>query len=147
MTCMKRRTAPIFPAILSVAPMLFTATTFADSPNSAAKREFDAVLRLNPDAVHGEQIFDTCAACHGDKGHGASDGSVPAIAGQDFRVIVRELVMFRHGGRSDPRMQHFTDRTHLTRGAQDIADVAAYVSQLQPSASKPIAHTARVPSS
>jgi cytochrome c oxidase subunit 2 len=135
MTCMKRRTAPIFPAILSVAPLLFTATTFADSPNSAAEREFAAVLRLKPDAVHGEQIFDTCAACHGDNGHGASDGSVPAIAGQNFRVIVRELVMFRHGGRSDPRMQHFTDRTHLTRGAQDIADVAAYVSQLQPSAS------------
>ena len=135
MTCMKRRTAPIFPAILSVAPLLFTATTFADSPNSAAEREFAAVLRLKPDAVHGEQIFDTCAACHGDNGHGASDGSVPAIAGQNFRVIVRELVMFRHGGRSDPRMQHFTDRTHLTRGAQDIADVAAYVSQSQPSAS------------
>ena len=144
---MKRRPAPIFLATLSVVPLLFAAATFADSPNSPAEREFNAVLRLKPDAVHGEQIFDTCSACHGDKGHGASDGSVPAIAGQNFRVIVRELVMFRHGGRSDPRMQHFTDRTHLSRGAQDIADVAAYVSQLQPSASKPIAHTARVPSS
>jgi len=133
---MKTRPTPIFLATLSVASLLFTAPTFADSPNSPAEREFAAVLRLKPDAVQGEQIFDTCAACHGDKGHGASDGSVPAIAGQNFRAVVRALVMFRHGGRSDPRMQHFTDRTHLSRGAQDIADVAAYVSQLQPSASK-----------
>ena len=133
---MKTRPTPIFLATLSVASLLFTAPTFAGSPNSPAEREFAAVLRLKPDAVHGEQIFDTCAACHGDKGHGASDGSVPAIAGQNFRAVVRALVMFRHGGRSDPRMQHFTDRTHLSRGAQDIADVAAYVSQLQPSASK-----------
>jgi cytochrome c553 len=133
---MKTRSTPIFLATLSVASLLFTAPTFAGSPNSPAEREFAAVLRLKPDAVHGEQIFDTCSACHGAKGHGASDGSVPAIAGRNFRVIVRALVMFRHGGRSDPRMQHFTDRTHLSRGAQDIADVAAYVSQLQPSASQ-----------
>ena len=133
---MKRRPAVIILATLSVVMLLFTAATFAGSPNSPAEREFAAVLRLKPDAVHVEQIFDTCSACHGAKGHGASDGSVPAIAGRNFRVIARALVMFRHGGRSDPRMQHFTDRTHLNRGAQDIADVAAHVSRMQPSASK-----------
>jgi cytochrome c553 len=55
---------------------------------------------------------------------------VPAIAGQHLRVIVWSLVSFRHGGRIDPRMQHFSDPQHLS-GTKDIADVATYVSRLQ----------------
>lgn len=133
---MKAQSAPSIPAALSLLPLLIiSGTLFANPASSATEREFDAALRLRPDAVHGEQIFDTCAACHGNKGTGASDGTVPAIAGQHFRVVVWELVNFRNGQRSDPRMQHFTDPRHLSGGAQDVADVAAYVSHLQPSAS------------
>jgi cytochrome c553 len=54
---------------------------------------------------------------------------VPRLAGQHFTVIVKELVDFRHGERSDFRMETRSDRHHL-EGAQAIADVAAYASQL-----------------
>jgi cytochrome c553 len=82
-----------------------------------------------PDVIQGEALFANCAACHGPDGAGVSDGSVPAIAGQHFRVIVRQLVDYRHDKRWDLRMEHFTDE-HRLKGAQDIADVAAFVSQL-----------------
>ena len=97
--------------------------------DSATVQEYQAVLRSTADVVHGAQLFDTCAACHGLKGAGQSDGTVPAIAGQQFGVLVRQLVNFRHDKRWDERMQHFTDNHHLA-GAQDIADVAAYVNGL-----------------
>jgi cytochrome c553 len=97
----------------------------------AAEREFQSVAHLHPNVAHGQDLFDTCAACHGKAGGGVSDGSVPVIAGQSFRFIAWQLVSFRHGDRKDPRMQHFTGQHHLS-GAQDIADVAAYASQLQP---------------
>jgi cytochrome c553 len=94
---------------------------------SIPQQEYDQTLRSKPDLVHGEALFATCAACHGPQGAGVAGGAVPAIAGQHLRVIVRQLVDFRHDKRWDLRMEHFTDQHHLS-GAQDIADVAAYIS-------------------
>jgi cytochrome c553 len=102
--------------------------------SSAAQQEFASVTRLKANVAHGEQLFDTCAACHGSKGAGTSDGTVPVIAGQHFQVLAWELVSFRHEGRRDPRMEHFTGQHHLS-GVQDIADVASYVSHLPPQGS------------
>lgn len=100
----------------------------------AAQDEFNSMLRLKADAAHGQKLFDTCAACHGNNGAGAADGTVPAIAGQHFRVVAGELIDFRHDRRWDERMQNFTDKHHL-EGAKDIADVAAYVSRMPPTRS------------
>jgi cytochrome c553 len=97
--------------------------------NATALQEFNSVIHSTPDPAHGQQLFDTCAACHGSNGAGANDGTVPAIGGQHFRVIAGELVDFRHDRRRDERMQNFTDSHHID-GAQDIADLAAYVSRM-----------------
>lgn len=98
--------------------------------NSAALREFDAVLHSSPSAAHGAELYATCAACHGVDGAGTRDGTVPALAAQHFRVVAGELADFRHNKRRDPRMEHFTDEHHLMN-AQDIADVAAFISGLK----------------
>jgi cytochrome c553 len=113
--------------------ILLAASTasIAEGTGSQGKQEFDSVMHLKSDLARGEQVFDTCAACHGSTGAGSSDGTVPAIAGQHFRVIAWELVSFRHGTRHEPRMEHFTDAHHL-RDAQDIADITGYVSRLTP---------------
>jgi cytochrome c553 len=99
--------------------------------NSAALREFDTVIHSSPSGAHGAQLYATCAACHGVDGAGTRDGTVPALAAQHFRVVAGELVDFRHNNRRDPRMEHFTDEHHLVN-AQDIADVAAFISGLKP---------------
>jgi cytochrome c553 len=49
-------------------------------------------------------------------------------------VLAKQLVDFRYGKRWDFRMENMADRHHLA-GAQDIADVASFVSNLaQPGA-------------
>lgn len=96
---------------------------------SVEQLELEAALRSKADMVQGEMLFATCAACHGSNGSGVSDGSVPAIAAQHFRVIARELVDYRHDKRWDLRMVHFTDEHHL-KDAQEITDIAAYISTL-----------------
>jgi cytochrome c553 len=80
-------------------------------------------------AGRGAGLYGTCAACHGADGGGVADGTIPAIAGQAQRVIVKQLADFRRNQRLDIRMEHFADRRHL-EGGQDIADVAAYVAGL-----------------
>lgn len=93
------------------------------------KSDFNAVMGAKANTDHGAQLFSQCVACHGEDGNGKPDGSVPRIAGQHFRVLAKQLVDFRHGKRWDFRMESQADKHHLA-GAQDIADVAAYVSTL-----------------
>jgi cytochrome c553 len=94
-----------------------------------ARAEFNAAAALRPDIVQGEQLFETCRACHASDGSGTSDGNVAAIGGQHFRVVLQQLVDFRHGRRWDVRMEHFVDKHHL-RNPQELADVAGYIATL-----------------
>jgi cytochrome c553 len=87
------------------------------------------VTRLKPNLTLGAQQFSVCAACHGSEGGGQPDGSVPAIAGQYFPVVVKQLLDFRRGKRWDIRMEQFADR-HRLADAQAIANVAAYAGSM-----------------
>ena len=107
------------------APALAAATAAASPPDT----ELKAALAAKPDATRGATLYRTCAACHGPDGGGVADGTIPAIAGQSQRVLVKQLADFRHNARLDVRMEHFADQRHLA-GAQDIADVAAYAASL-----------------
>ena len=104
--------------------MLLPGAVDAASP---ARSEYQAALGATPDFEHGAELFAQCVSCHGAEGQGLADGSAPRIAGQHFRVLVKQLVDFRYGKRWDFRMEQRAN-SHL--GAfQDIADVASYLSR------------------
>ena len=100
------------------------------SATSETEDEYRAVLQADIDVSHGRVLFETCARCHGTSGAGQKDGSVPAIAGQHFRVIARQLIDYRHDERWDVYMEHFADFPSLIF-AQDVADVAGYITGLE----------------
>jgi cytochrome c553 len=114
--------------LLTAAMLLPGASVHA---GSTARDEYDSVLLRTPDRLHGETLFGSCARCHGANGAGAQDGSVPAIAGQHFRVLARQLVDYRHDKRWDARMEHFADTPYVIV-TQDVADVADYIGSLKP---------------
>jgi cytochrome c oxidase subunit 2 len=120
---------------LFLAPVLHVTWAVGESHDLAT------VLERTPDPAHGAKLYETCAACHGAQGQGLSDGSVPAIAGQPFAVLAKQLVAFRTGDRLDERMQHFVGTMHLSY-SQEVADVAAYVSQLTPRSAQPMSDAA-----
>jgi cytochrome c553 len=127
--------------LAAVALCVLTALAPARSIGMSTQTEtLEQALHLAPRLDHGAEIFDTCAACHGADGWGASDGSVPAIAGQSVPVLVKQIVEFRDEARHSIRMQHFVDRHHLTT-SQDLADVAAYVASLPPRQPAPLARS------
>lgn len=115
---------------------LFLAPVLHAAWSAGASQDLARVLDRTPDPAHGARLYETCAACHGPLGQGISDGSVPAIAGQPFAVVAKQLVAFRRGERLDERMQHFADAKHLSY-SQEVADVAAFVSALTPRAASP----------
>jgi cytochrome c553 len=119
----------------SALSFVLLACSGAVSSAPVAQWELGVVLTRNPDPQNGSVLYATCAACHGLKGEGASDGSVPAIAGQSYTVVAKQIVDFRAGVRSDARMEHFTDRRHLAF-SQPVADVALFVARMTPSPRK-----------
>ena len=94
-----------------------------------AQQERSRINSLPVDVMHGAQVFERCAACHASDGGGASDGSVPDIAGQHRSVLVKQLIDYRYARRWDPRMEVIASKHSLTR-SQDIADVTAFVASL-----------------
>jgi cytochrome c553 len=115
---------------LTLVPIALALLPLAALAAAKAREEFRDAVSRTPDFERGAQLYrETCTACHGADGAGVADGSVPAIAGQHRRVLVKQLVDFRNRRRWDIRMEHFADRKHLPQ-AQDLADLAGHVNRL-----------------
>lgn len=110
-------------------PLLLMPLAATAATNEGA--EFGRVVALKPDVERGAELFTPCAACHGADGAGRINGEIPSIAGQHYRVLVRQLVDFRRGTRWDMRMEGVATSHNVIPELQDIADVAAYVSRLE----------------
>jgi len=117
----------VFASLMLLVP---TSSVLA-SPRGEASVEYQAALAAVPDARRGDQIFATCAACHGVDGSGLPDGSVPVIGSQHYPVLLRQLIDYRHAERWDIRMEHVS-RLKVMQTPQDLADVAALIASLQP---------------
>jgi cytochrome c553 len=115
--------------VILIALLLAVATAAVVRGASLQAEEFSAAVAAKANTTAGAAHFETCLACHGSDGGGQADGNVPAIAGQHFQVLVKQLVNFRHNTRWDIRMEHFVDRHHL-RDAQAVADVARYIADM-----------------
>jgi cytochrome c553 len=101
----------------------------AASPAEIARTEYDEVSSLQPDLEGGREAFLTCTVCHSPEGWGTLDGTYPQIAGQLRTVIIKQMADIRAGNRDNPLMYPFSLPRTLG-GAQQVADVAAYVAQL-----------------
>ncbi|MEE9492113.1 MAG: c-type cytochrome [Gammaproteobacteria bacterium] len=93
------------------------------------KSELLQAIALKGDPVAGEAVYGLCASCHEASGWGEKDGSVPVIAGQHPKVILKQLADIRSRNRENPVMYPFTDPETIG-GAQSIADVTAYIATL-----------------
>jgi cytochrome c553 len=96
---------------------------------AVAEQELALALSATADPAHGEQLFELCAACHRVDGGGGLKGDAPVLAHQHRSVLAKQLVDFRHGKRSDPRMEGMAKKHHLAT-TQDMADVVGYISRL-----------------
>jgi cytochrome c553 len=95
------------------------------------------------DVARGAEIYELCAACHGDAGAGNELYLAPAIGGLPLWYVQGQLTKFRDGGRGT----HFDDlagmrmrpmaRQLATARGNDLEDVAAYVATLPPAKPEP----------
>jgi cytochrome c553 len=95
-----------------------------------ADQEYQQALALTPDTANGLAIYRECAACHYPEGWGSTSGSVPQIAGQHRKVVIKQLADFRAGNRDSALMIPYASVESIG-GPQAVADVAEYVSTLE----------------
>ncbi len=85
--------------------------------------------KVSGNVENGSKKVAMCVGCHGIIGYQASFPEihkVPMIAGQSATYIVSALTAYKGGDRKHPTMRAIAD----TLTEQDIADLAAYYSQL-----------------
>ena len=94
-----------------------------------AEREAQLALSMKPDIENGKRLYKTCAVCHTPEGWGTRSGYYPQIAGQIPKVTIKQLADIRARNRDNPTMYPFSMPSSLG-GAQEMADVAAYIAAL-----------------
>lgn len=118
--------------IIGVAALLLTIASggiSAQGGSSMAAAEVEEALHLTPNIDNGRKVYMVCTVCHRPEGWGRADGRYPQIAGQLASVTIKQLADIRARNRDNPTMRPFTSPA-LLGGAQEIADVAAYIEQL-----------------
>lgn len=101
-----------------------------DEVQAKAARELEQALMLTPNVKNGLEIYRSCASCHKPEGWGLANGSVPQLAGQHRRVVIKQLADIRAGNRDNPMMLPYAS-VEAIGGAQAVADVAAYIDTLE----------------
>lgn len=116
--------------ISRTAPVVKVSAPTLEELQARANREYEKALTLTPDPANGLAIYRECAACHKPEGWGSTTGSVPQIAGQQHKVIIKQLADYRAGNRDSVLMVPYA-AVESIGGTQAVADVAAYISTLE----------------
>ena len=99
------------------------------APATPAAASAQAAAALTGDAAHGRTLTYTCQGCHGITGYKNAypNYHVPRIGGQSPQYLINALTEYKQGARKHPTMQAQAQ----SFSAQDIADIAAYLSGLK----------------
>jgi cytochrome c553 len=93
-------------------------------------RQTQAALSMDSHPDRGRQAFVRyCAKCHGPRALGDAKGMVPALAGQRYAYVIRQLANFTGAERDSSAMHSVVSQAKL-RAPQMWADIAAYLNGL-----------------
>ena len=81
------------------------------------------------DLEYGEEINETCAACHGEFGEGSLDGEYPRLAGMPLAYLARQLRLFKQRERLNIPMLPYATERELPE--EDVMSVSAYLASIE----------------
>ena len=119
-----RRIAASFCALFALG------SSIASASEEAVDRTTQQALELDAHPDHGALVFrENCARCHGTEAQGDATRAIPALAGQRFNYIVRQLANFAGAERDSATMHHVITQNEL-RKPQTWVDIAAYLNNV-----------------
>jgi cytochrome c oxidase subunit 2 len=127
-------------AALVACVLLWAASSLADAAPGGASaepaaaehvdRQTQATLSLDSHPDRGRPAFVRyCAKCHGTQALGEAKGTIPALAGQRYAYLIRQLANFAGAERDSSAMHGVVSQAEL-QAPQMWADIAAYLNGL-----------------
>jgi cytochrome c553 len=103
----------------------------ARASEESVDRATKAALALDahPDRG-GTQFTRHCTRCHGPQAQGDAERAIPALAGQRFAYLVRQLANFAGGERDSDTMHRVVSQKEI-RSPQSWVDVASYLNRVR----------------
>lgn len=93
-----------------------------------------APVTLQGDSARGQQLYATCATCHGDQAQGIESTGAPQLAGQNDWYLLTQLKNFKAGFRGSEAADTFGNQMRLMAQSltdeQAMLDVIAYINTL-----------------
>jgi cytochrome c553 len=100
---------------------------FVAASEEAANQRTQAALSLDAHPDRGKAPFiGSCSSCHGAKAHGNAERAVPALAGQRFAYLIRQIADFGSTERDNTATGHIISDKQLS-DPQVWSDVAGYL--------------------
>ena len=119
-TCLPRATLLSLLVCAAWAPVTKASEESVDQATQAA-------LSLDAHPKRGASVYAKyCTQCHGPKAHGDAARTIPALAGQRFAYLVRQLANFS-GGERDSSAMHKVVSQQVLQKPQTWVDIAAYL--------------------
>jgi cytochrome c553 len=91
---------------------------------------------LSGNTEHGKQLYQSCAACHGQQAEGNASLKAPPLLGQNDWYLHKQLLAFKQGQRgtanADTSGMLMRQSVALLSTEQDIVDVISYINSLNP---------------
>ena len=120
-----------------IATVFFIAGLVLPAGQSGTAAEATDIKTDMVDLEYGQEINETCAACHGEFGEGMPDGEYPRLAGLPQGYIAKQLRDFKTRARLNIPMLPYTSERELPE--EDLVSVSAYLEQIElPSKLPPI---------
>jgi cytochrome c553 len=115
-------------AVIALGLALFTRAAAAQTERGNALIE--QTLATRPDRQQGERLYqEVCSSCHGAKAYGSADPVTPSLAGQLRLYLIKQLVDFAEGDRTEPEMHRVVALKRLST-PQAVSDVTAFLADL-----------------
>jgi len=121
---------PLCCGFLAAATALLLCSGSAHASEEAVDQATKYALTLDTHAAEGRSVYlSHCAACHGDSAYGNPSSKIPALAGQRYAYIVRQLANFSGSERDSAAMHHLVWQPAL-HDKQTWVNLAAFLSRL-----------------
>ena len=112
--------------------MALTPGARASTAEERVDQRTQAALAMDAHPQKGEEFYvHYCARCHGAQAQGDANALIPALAGQRFAYLVRQLANFAGDERGSSTMHKVTIQSQINE-PQSWVDLASYLNNLTP---------------
>lgn len=116
--------------VVSCVMLLADTAMAARQPVTTPDVNLSSALGKTPNETRGQRIYEQqCQQCHQADGTGSAAQKVPALAGQQYEYLVKQIVDFLDLERTNSTMHQQLTRSGMNN-ATSIADVVGYVANL-----------------